>query len=286
MSQDEYFITAANFKALVHRSMLEVETATEQAYQNVYEKVSLKPYINEKEIIALNKQILFLEKTSDYLIGLESDARELHAGVGRIRSRYYVFDSGPPKYHSSDECKSLNKDFLNFLIPNEIRERGDDEIDRFKKFAEANKKLVWEGREDVLILRLRGEFKFKENIEKITISNSGSRVFSGDDGSDPVDVAVRIQNTIDEIEKIRSSEDGSKAISAYLYARPTNELRNRRGLSSIEREVVRLKGNLVEDTLRYNVLKHKGHNVRFSEKLLQLFGFQPCGLCCKSPYAL
>ncbi len=142
VSDRKYFITAANFFRLIDQSMVEISMAMEDAYHRAYELISLKPYVNEKEVVALNKQILFLEKTGEYLIDLENKAKQEKKDLNQRTSGTYVFDSGTPKYHKSEACESLTKDFYNFLIPHEIKEQGNDAVKKFKEFASRNKTVA------------------------------------------------------------------------------------------------------------------------------------------------
>ena len=67
---------------------------------------------------------------------------EYYVRIVNIDTREYVRKEYPPAYHISRECERLNSDFHNYLIPKEIKERGDDEIKKyrawFKEFLDSD----------------------------------------------------------------------------------------------------------------------------------------------------
>ena len=59
-----------------------------------------------------------------------------------MKSLVFIFDQTIPKYHLDPECKFLNSSYLNFKIPQIIKDRGEEEIDRFKSYCLEHKKEI------------------------------------------------------------------------------------------------------------------------------------------------
>ena len=276
----KYFITSSNFKRLLYRSNIDSGDNILKTYSDVYESADLKPYISHKEIKLLNKELMFLQKTEEFLISLEKENKEkskknnITSGV----SSDFLFVSGPPKYHINSECETLYKDFSNFQIPEEIKSRGQEEIEKFRKFASKNKKFLNEGKEDLFLHHLKTEFKLKYDVNKVLYENSGKT--SIEVGEFDLDrIALKINKAIEGIEKIRTTEEGKKSIEAYLYASPNKVLKHD-NLSPIDKELLEIKKDLLCYVSVYNVNKYASEGVEYTKSLLNLYGFEPCGKCC------
>ncbi|MFX1708103.1 hypothetical protein PV783_29335 [Chitinophaga sp. CC14] len=53
----------------------------------------------------------------------------------------YVYEGIPPAYHKSKECPKLHANFKNFEIPSEIRDKGENEVMRFRTWFKENKHI-------------------------------------------------------------------------------------------------------------------------------------------------
>lgn len=86
-------------------------------------------------------------------------------------SKKYVYKEHQPAYHTDKDCKRLHSDFTNFELPQEIKERGDLEIERFRKWFMENKYLLEDPEQ--FVFRLEKAFKIKYNPRAINYENSG-----------------------------------------------------------------------------------------------------------------
>lgn len=279
---ENYYITRSNFKKMVFSSKIEVEDNIIKLYKEVYDKLDLTPYINYREIKSLKKQILFLEKTEDFLMTLEKDSRIKNTKTSnRSSNSDFIFnDLGSPRYHLDSTCKTLSNNYLNFEVPEEITSRGLDEIASFRKFAYDNRKLLNEGREDVFLLRLKGRFRLQHPIGRIEFDNSGrTSVSDTEDSCDLAGLQDKIKITIEKIEYFRQTEEGRKAIKSYLYA-SIKHLTTNINLNNSEKELLEFKRDLINLIINYHIRKNKVNGTTFSKYLLFLYGFEPCGKCC------
>lgn len=86
-------------------------------------------------------------------------------------SKKYVYKEHQPAYHTNKDCKRLHSDFTNFELPQEIKERGDLEIERFRKWFSENQYLL--ETPDVFVMRLKLAFGISYNPKSIIYENSG-----------------------------------------------------------------------------------------------------------------
>lgn len=86
-------------------------------------------------------------------------------------SKKYVYKEHQPAYHTNKDCKRLHSDFTNFELPQEIKERGDLEIERFRKWFSENQHLL--ETPDVFVMRLKFAFGISYNPKSIIYENSG-----------------------------------------------------------------------------------------------------------------
>ena len=97
------------------------------------------------------------------------------------RDEDLVFEGAPPAYHASAECDRLHSEYMNYEIPEQIRERENVEPgirSRFRQWFKENCYLLDENdpryRPDFFILRIRSEFKVDiRDVRQIVRPNSG-----------------------------------------------------------------------------------------------------------------
>lgn len=83
----------------------------------------------------------------------------------------YVFEAGKPAYHHDASCERLNSNFTNFEIPGEIRERGAEEVYKFREWFKKNMKLM--EKPEIFTMKLFHAFNIRVNPKAIDYDNSG-----------------------------------------------------------------------------------------------------------------
>lgn len=86
-------------------------------------------------------------------------------------SKKYVFKEHQPAYHTDKSCERLHSDFTNFELPQAIIEKGDLEIERFRKWFLENQYLL--ETPDTFVMRLELAFGVSYNPKAINYENSG-----------------------------------------------------------------------------------------------------------------
>ena len=272
-NNNKFFITKSNFKKIVFKTKLNIDQNISKIFESIYSDINLRPYINDKEASTIKKTIDFLECSEEFLLNIKDDTIKGKTNFSS-NSNFIFVSVSSPKYHKNSSCETLSNDFENFEIPSEIMERGKDEIKKFREFANKNKKLLKDDKEDVFIFKLTYEFKLTTHINKILFNNSG---YVDLYKQSEKDIEVKIKETIEKIESFRETEEGRNAIRGYIYS----SVRNTENLKPLEKELLLYKRLLIDLVMQFNVNKFKNENedITFSEKLLEFYGFQKCAMC-------
>ena len=272
----KYHITQSNLRKLVYRSGV-----VERDLSNLYEIIQdfkLRDLLSSTEMRNLGSLSSFLLKSEAYLLDLAKQSKASSSVANQASSMIFV--SGAPKYHKDNTCKTLTKDFENFEIPVEILQRGDSAVRDFREFATINRKLLNEGKEDIFRLRLKSQFHLTSDIGKVSFTNSGRAPLPVSSfGTDLNQLAAAIVTAAARVESLRETEEGAKALQNYRFASPSR-LTQGGELNACERQVLERKRDLIALVTEYVVRKHNGDGTVFSQQLLEVYGFEPCGICC------
>lgn len=97
---------------------------------------------------------------------------EIYRPIIVVDSKKYVFKEQKPCYHSFDDCERLHSDYSNFELPEEIKARGDVEIERFRLWFIENIELL-KNNPVAFVFRLEMAFKIKYNPKAVNFENGG-----------------------------------------------------------------------------------------------------------------
>ncbi|GAB4041792.1 hypothetical protein [Spirosoma gilvum] len=242
------------------------------------------------------KPIYFL---SDYeknrLLGLE----ELFKDPDRFLAEYYipidstdhlryVYEGGKPAYHATPDCDRLNSNFRNFEIPEEIRERGRDEVIRFRDWFKRYQYLLDIPDVEAFTANLYSAFRIQINPKAIDYSNSGSvekenlnltelehridQIIS-DAGSYFNCSTDRIKKVLRRFQKYTFLAYSSREFSNNDTGMTDEELRE-----FLKRYDTDFKMPLKNWLVEYYRVKHNP-NLKFEGHLLEQLGFKPCAIC-------
>ena len=137
---NEVYITKSNLGALKNKFKLAKEITNEIMKSEVYKK-DISWILSNLEI-----EFLFVEK----LILSKDERLSIASNPERQNYQYLFGESKKPKYHRNQFCEFMTSNFENFEIPEEIKNKGIGEIERFKKFALENKNLYHEDEQKFL----------------------------------------------------------------------------------------------------------------------------------------
>lgn len=267
------YITSANMLRIIRQT----DIVTADIEGTVYKKpIYLFSRFEEKSLIAIQELISDTERFLS----------EIYNRVEVVDRMKYVFEGKKPAYHNDLNCERLNSNFKNFEIPEEIKEKGTEEIMRFRNWFKENYSLL--ERPDVFEMRLHMAFGVLINPKAINFTNSGP---------------AELENL--NLEQLEEKIDGLlKEAGRFYYKSEMHQTIIRKfgkytflayKDDEIQRNDTRYSDNEIKAFLRNydeqfkkplkNLLIHYyrvklNPDLKMEGKLLEQLGFVPCGNCC------
>ncbi len=274
------YITESNFSKIARKNINDIRDDVMDVCKRVYESRDISKYLNHKEIRNIECNRLLLENTEECIQRyIQKVEEERKIGTPKAVHSPYVFVSAkPPKYHYNRECEFLSKDYLNCLIPREIEERGKDEIQKFRDFANANKQLFFGGRTYLFIQRLKTQFQLKYDVSEVTLSNSGTQSLVLEDDLD-IDISREIDKVLNEIDQLEQTPSGKITLNRFRYMDYWK--RNHPQSNDEVTLLLSLKSRLVDLIVKFHLQNNAMNGFSFDEGLLELVGFERCSACAK-----
>jgi hypothetical protein len=202
----------------------------------------------------------------------------------------FVLSSSKPAYHKEVDCPRLKANFKNYIIPDEIIERGDAEIEKYREWFKGFVHLLDEEDEiktEIFLERCRLRFRLTQIPELFKKNNSGT--FSIENLK-----LGELEDNIDQILKestryyYQSPKHTAilKHLSRYAYLGKKSDpiMRNETGYSDKEvKEILReyeYEIKIPTDELLREWYRVKYNpDLSFDGYLLEKLGFNPCGHC-------
>ena len=268
------FITNYNLARIAEGYQVDLSTAGELYKKPIYffNKAEKEKLLKIKELLKINedKGIRAFAK-----IERDTDTQSL------------VFEGGSPAYHDLINCPTLNAEYLNFPIPQKVKE--ENRIGEFRKWFKANMHFVLSGNEIIFRKRLAEEFDV-ELKGKIQIANSGPTNFE-DLTLDELE--ARIDAILLDAASFYKKSSGTeqKVISkygarAFLYNSKYEIKDNDTGMHVDELRAflysydTKFKTPLKDLLKKYYMVKYNP-NLEFKGSLLEQIGFKKCSKCVK-----
>lgn len=255
--------------------------------RNNFKNVNLSGQVYKFKIYMLNKyDENCLLAIQELMKNPENYFKHIYNPIVVCDSKKYVYKEHQPAYHTDKDCKRLHSDFTNFELPQEIKERGDLEIERFRKWFMENKCLLDDP--EKFVFRLEQAFKIKYNPRAINYENSGFdelKNYSVEELETKIDSLIKEagryfyaneKNT--KILKIFGKFSGiaflDKPLEGNFTGYSENEVRN--FLKDYHRKYkLPIRKLLIE----YYRIKFNP-DLKFAENYMEVLGFKKCE-CCK-----
>lgn len=131
-----------------------------------------EPY--KKSIYFLNRldktNLLYFKKFCENPI---ENIDNIYNPINVTDTKEFVYEGGKPSYHKIDTCERLSSNFINFKIPDAIKQKGDEAIEEFRKWFKENQ-TVFSEKPDIYQMRLLSKYNILQSIEKVDYKNSGN----------------------------------------------------------------------------------------------------------------
>lgn len=189
----------------------------------------------------------------------------------REESNRYVFSGGKPTYHASMDCERLQADYFNLEIPVEIMQRGESQINAFKRFCKNHIDLI-AADEPLFLLKLDAAFGLRNPPKRVTHENSGVAVV---ENFNLEQLKTQIDNLLEEACRFRSSDPSIE----YLVARKGYGTHRVPEAKCEESPLYfwhhKIKGELKRLVKEYYRVKFNP-DLAFRGDILDQLGFKPC----------
>jgi len=276
---DMVYITTANAAAIVQK----IDPKRLARLNGTLYKKSIYVFGKRDKVRLLAIKELF--KDPEYFI------REYYLEHDRPDTGKYVFEESKPAYHLDAGCDRLTADYINYIIPESIRDQGRAAIAAYREWFRANMYLLSD-RPAHFQLRFKTQYGIWIEPQQVELPNSGITKFKPHD-------QASLEKSIDDIlaraAALYNSNDLNRGMisnwgkNAWLGRRPGEPLRgNKTGadedsIRSFLRDyegkiILPLKRNLIE---YYKI--ELNPRLEFGRPLLDQLGFVPCQSCYSAP---
>ena len=274
------YITKANALKIITKSINE---NSKKLSGNIYEP--MKIYFFSK----YEKQYLLAFKT--LLENPEKYFTEVYKKIESIDTFRYVYEGNKPCYHNDTDCDLLYSNMTNYLIPDDIKDRGEKEVEKFRKWFKTVQHHIESGNEYRFVERLRSRWGIVTNVNAIRANNSGIEYL---ENIDIEDLKTRINNKIKEAGRYyyaskKNTEILHKFSKISFIANKKSIYGNNTQYTDddvkefLKRYNENYKEPIKKDLIQYYKLEYNP-DIKMEGKFLQQIGFKPCSRCHKAIY--
>lgn len=269
---NNYFITRNNFQKYFATGFYDVIENGSNIYESIYPESDLSKFINLKEAKKLENIKIFLNQP-DVFVEMAKKNKKINYTTANLRSKsiYTFINHKSPKFHASKSCSALLSDYKNIIVPVEIFDRGEDELEKFRLSAYSIKTASIEYQLDYL----KKKFNLKSNLDIVEVKNSGAKDFSGDTKDS---IVGEIFEYLEKAQNMIEKNKDNKIFIDNIYARPFSC--NLEILDSEARLWVYLKSDLLKLIMRYHLVMSGKSDLFLPQFLLESCGFENCRSCC------
>ncbi|TRX01348.1 hypothetical protein [Flavobacterium gawalongense] len=255
------FVTNYTYKKLCSTLNIKDEITMDLFLQHIYNNPKVFYFFNKLEIRYLFNVKNILQNENEYGV------KHFQKIPAKQDTYSYVFENlGKLSFHLYSDCELLKKDFINFNIPQEIKELGSDSVSAYREwFKENNFKTRFENGEidqTAIIFRYNSYFPNRFGISKLNENYELIRLFDNS-GTIESEESFDINNFNESISHLIKTREN------MLQCEVHRKLANLDFLSNKNESVIR-----------------KSINEHFSENFMTNFGYENLLLFWKKYRAL
>jgi len=253
------FITYSNFRSLLY----EFEPKIKRKNLFLFDEITID-YLSEKDIS-------ILEVAKDFLTNPLELMTSKYIRVERIDNHEYVGLPKEPAFHYKRNCSFLNSDFQGILIPENVKKKGDYEINKYR---------IWHKKNRLLARYNHKQFKEKHKdfwgseLQVGIVPNGGNMAIL----NIPVnELEEQVKFKINEIVNFKSKNpvEWAKIQSNSYSVTPFGTVKKNRALLNFNKN---LKDPLISLLLHYYRAK-LNPDLDFDVDILDQLGFKLCKSC-------
>lgn len=264
------YITKSSLKSIIYQSSRMVGYSVTALIQTFSENINVSNPDNIRDLFN-DSEIRFLYYGAKFSGFIGSDITQYSTKKYQYSDTYLLNSNSKPKYHKNKSCEYLKSSFKNFLIPPEIKKRGESEVKRAQEFAFEHRLLIQHD-EQKFITKLSAQFMLENPPSKIDFDNSGIQEFTALSLDEMIaNISVKISKSLEFLER-------NKPIIKNGMYKPKSKCTEKDPPELIEWLTI-IKPALVDSIFEYNCKKNNLSEKSFSITFLEAFGFEECKSC-------
>jgi len=249
-----------------------------------------KPY--KKDIYFLNRldktNLLYFKKFCENPI---ENIDELYNPIEVKDKKEFVYEGAKPSYHKYESCERLHSNFVNFKIPEQIKDKGDEAIEEYRKWFKENQTL-FRKKPDIFEMMLHAKYEIVTKIQEVDFRNSGN-VYKEDLSLNEIDIRIDslLKNAANyyKADKKRQGAIRRFQMATFLAFKEIEIKDNNTGYTDDElRTILKEYAYLfVQPTIFYLKEYFKtfyNNDIEINEKILQELNFKQCNKCFAEGY--
>lgn len=267
------YITESNLKRIIRESDYHSQEFSCPIY-----KRSIS-FFNKSEIKELQATLELLKDPLNYF-------RIYYKPLVNIDSYRYIFPPKAPVFHTLEGCERLNSNFENYVIPNEIQEKGAEKVEEFRRWFLENKN-TFENDPNVFGMRMKTRWNITTNPKAVKYDNSGITEFKIKNKDDIEMIIEKLINQARDVyfESKQNQEILKRFSKCTFLAYGITEIKNNNTgynddvVKELLKEYDRSFKKPIKQLLMNYYIQEYNTNINIDEELLGLVGLKKCRYC-------
>ena len=271
------YITNFNLNRITKRVDID-----EQLISDIFKNIDINSCLSREEREDLQKAATFFKKS---VLGVKI---EFHPIEAIKDTGTWLNEHNTAAFHLNADCPRLNAKWVNFYLPEEVRNKGKAAIDRFRKLVKS--KMTEDGTiaDESFILFLKVEFEIGDlHFGRLERDNSSAVNFS--DSLECLsldDLKTQIDSLLQQISEFSSKSNLHKKIYDLRYWDSYKLKRIEKNRDKEEKELAdefaNLKSRLVTSIMIFTKKANHFDQENLDEQILLELNFKKCSECFKN----
>lgn len=267
-------------------AFITISNAQSIIYKTDIKSLDLKGSIYKKPIYFFSKfEENGLLAIQELLKDPEKFFNEIYKPIVTRDTNTLVYEGKPPAYHKTINCPRIGSDYKNFKIPESVKEKGDGEVKKFRKWFKENEHLL--DTPDIFVMRLQLAWDIVTNPTAINRDNSG---WTEIENYNLEELETKIDELIREAGRLYNESERNRIIlrkfNKYTFlANKTESIENNNtGYSDdIVKAILRDYNEKIKKPLKILLTEYYrlklNPELKLEGNLLDQLGFRPCQQC-------
>lgn len=279
------FITKGNVSKIISSiEKKDLPTGFEYRKGKIYKRTITFFSPAEQDRLLLRKQ--FCRKPSSFI--------EIYQKIPKRNDTFtYIYESGSPAYHLTNDCPRLTSKFVSYEVPFEIQHEGEDAVIRFRKFFGQNKELL-DSNPTAFYIKMSASFGIQTQLKPVDYKNSGTEFIELEDLSD---LENKIESILIDFQNLYQASNEEKRYMidrfktrTFLAYSPYNQNKIINNDTSFSDSEIREFLKFFSESYKIPLTRHLKNFYRvffnpeleFEGELLEVLGFKKCSYCYTS----